>query len=140
MMASDLSGGMESLPHLEEGKYVVELVEGTRGAPKYGRTDLVLKFRISQGKHKGVVLLAYYQVQWIDHKRFTSGPKSNYFRDYQSCIGKVEGLSSFTTSDFKSGKYVAKVQSVKKDSDREDLASINWYSRVGRLLKSHGEF
>ena len=139
-MASDLSGGMESLPHLEEGKYVVELVEGTRGAPKYGRTDLVLKLRISQGKHKGGVLLAYYQVQWIDHKRFTSGPKSNYFRDYQSCIGKVEGLSSFTTSDFKSGKYVARVQSVKKDSDREDLAHINWYSRVGRLLKSHGEF
>ena len=139
-MASDLSGGMESLPQLEEAKYVVELVEGTRGAPKYGRTDLVLKLRISQGKHKGGVLLAYYQVQWIDHKRFRSGPKSHYFRDYQSCIGKVEGLSSFTTSDFKSGKYVAKVQSVKKDSDREDLASINWYSRVGRLLKSHGEF
>jgi len=139
-MASDLSGGMESLPQLEEAKYVVELVEGTRGAPKYGRTDLVLKLRVSQGKHKGVVLLAYYQVQWIDHKRFRSGPKSHYFRDYQSCIGKVEGLSSFTTSDFKSGKYVAKVQSVKKDSDREDLASINWYSRVGRLLKSHGEF
>ena len=139
-MASDLSGGMESLPHLEEGKYVVELVEAKKDAPRFNRTDLLLKLQISQGEHKGVVLPAYYQVQWIDHKRFTSGPKSYYFRDYQSCIGKVEGLSSFTTSDFKSGKYVARVQSVKKDSDREDLAHINWYSRVGRLLKSHGEF
>ena len=139
-MASDLSGGMKSLPHLEEGKYVVELVEGTRGAPKYGRTDLVLKLRVSQGKHKGIELPAYYQVQWIDNEGFSSGPKSHYFRDYQSCIGKVEGLSSFTTSDFKSGKYVARVQSVKKDSDREDLARINWYSRVRRLLESHDEF
>ena len=139
-MASDLSGGMESLPHLEEGKYVVELVEGTRGALRYGRTDLLLKLRVSRGKHKGIVLPAYYQVQWIDHKRFTSGPKSNYFRDYQSCIGKVEGLSSFTTDDFKSGEYVARVQSVQKDSDREDLARINWYSRVRRLLESHDEF
>jgi hypothetical protein len=124
---------MAPLSKVENGQYWVKLVRAVKCPPRYGRTDLLMNFRILEGSHEGVVLPAYYQVTWLDERTFTAGPKSNYFRDYQACIGSVAGKSCFTTEDFEDRKCIATVKQVVKDADGEPLAPLNQYSRVHRL-------
>ena len=132
-MDSNVQTVMAPLAKVEDGQYWVKLVRAVKCPPRYGRTDLLMNFRILEGIHEGVVLPAYYQVKWLDERTFTAGPKSNYFRDYQACIGSVAGKSCFTTEDFEDRKCIATVKQVVKDADGEPLAPLNQYSRVRRL-------
>ena len=132
-METNAQGVMAPLAKVENGQYLVKLVREVKCPTRYERTDLLLDFRILEGIHEGMVLPAYYQVRWLDERTFTAGPKSNYFRDYQACIGSVAGKSCFTTEDFEDRKCIATVTQVVKDAEGEPLAPLNQYSRVRRL-------
>jgi hypothetical protein len=124
---------MAPLSKVENGQYWVKLVRAVKCPTRYERTDLLLDFQILEGIHEGVILPAYYQVTWLDERTFTAGPKSNYFRDYQACIGSVAGKLCFTAEDFEDRKCIATVKQVVKDAEGEPLAPLNQYSRVHRL-------
>ena len=94
---------MTPLAQVDDGLYEVKLIQAVRGARRYDRNDLVMEFEIVQEQEQGVVLPAYYQVRWIDDAAFTAGQKSHYFRDYQACIGSMNG-KFFTLEDFQDGR------------------------------------
>ena len=132
-MEANAQAVMTPLAKVEDVQYLVKLVRAVKCPTRYERTDLLLDFRILEGIHEGMVLPAYYQVRWLDERTFTAGPKSNYFRDYQACVGSVAGKSCFTTEDFEDRKCIATVTQVVKDAEGEPLAPLNQYSRVRRL-------
>ena len=77
------------LPQLDEGEYVGHLVRKTQSPPRWGRQDLVMEFEVQADDFEPVLVSTYFQVKWIDNETFNAGPKSDYFRTYQTCFGRV---------------------------------------------------
>ena len=114
---------------IAEGAYEVSFHSVQKGAFIYGRQDLILHFSL---KNSEKVLPAYFQVSWKDDKSFEAGPKSNYYRSYQACFGFARGYN-FSVDDFKGKEVMAKVVTVTKDSDKDELDILNQYSRIKKM-------
>ena len=115
---------------IAEGAYEVSFHSVQKGAFIYGRQDLILHFSLKNSEK--VLLPAYFQVSWKDDKSFKAGPKSNYYRSYQACFGFARGYN-FSVDDFKGKEVMAKVVTVTKDSDKDDLDILNQYSRIKKM-------
>ena len=113
-----------------DGNYLVSFHSVRKGAPRYGRQDLILFF--SMKDRENVVLPAYFQVTWQKDGSFTAGYKSNYYRSYQACVGLARGCT-FSVDDFKDKQVMAKVVTVTQDSDKDDLDILNQYSRIKKM-------
>ena len=120
------------LPQIDEGEYIATLTRCFKAPPRFGRTDLVMEFEVPWGDFDRVTLKAYFQVGWLNNTSFKAGPKSNYFRTYQSCFGEASS-TIFEINDFPDGKYLVEVRNICHDSRREPLDPINQYSTVKRI-------
>ena len=115
-----------------DGDYLVSFHSAQKGAPRYGRQDLILFF--SMKDRENALLPAYFQVKWQEDGSFKAGPKSNYYRSYQACFGLARGYT-FSVDDFKGKEVMAKVVTVTKDADNDDLDILNQYSRIKKMWK-----
>ena len=113
-----------------DGNYLVSFHSAQKGAPRYGRQDLILFF--SMKDRENVVLPAYFQVTWQKDGSFRARHKSNYYRSYQACFGLARGCT-FSVDDFRGKEVMAKVVTVTKDSDKDDLDILNQYSRIKKV-------
>ena len=115
-----------------DGEYRVSFHSVQKGAPRYGRQDLILYFSIKDRENE--LLPAYFQVKWQEDGSFKAGPKSNYYRSYQACFGLARGYT-FSVDDFRGKEVMAKVVTVTKDADNDDLNILNQYSRIKKMWK-----
>ena len=115
-----------------DGNYLVSFHSAQKGAPRYGRQDLILFFSIKD--RENALLPAYFQVKWQEDGSFKAGPKSNYYRSYQACFGLAPG-DTFSVDDFRGKEVMAKVVTVTKDADNDDLNILNQYSRIKKMWK-----
>ena len=113
-----------------DGNYLVSFHSVRKGAPRYGRQDLILFF--SMKDRENALLPAYFQVTWQEDGSFRAGPKSNYYRSYQACLGLARSYI-FSVDDFRGKEVMAKVVTVTKDSDKDDLDILNQYSRIKKV-------
>ena len=120
------------LPQLDEGEYVGRLVRKFQSPPRWGRQDLVMDFEVQANDFEPVLVNAYFQVKWIDSKTFSAGRKSDYFRAFQTCFGRVSS-TEFSLDDFPEGSYTLDITNVTKDGNRQPLDPINQYSTVKRI-------
>ena len=120
------------LPHIDEGEYIATLTGCFKAPPRFGRTDLVMEFEVQTDDFELVLVNAYFQVKWIDSETFSAGPKSDYFRTYQTCFGRVSS-TEFSLDDFPEGSYTLDITNVTKDGNRQPLDPINQYSTVKRI-------
>ena len=101
----------------------------------FRRPDLVMWFEIvEENDYFGEILPAYYRVTW-NGDQFMAGWKSNFMRDYQQCFGAVDRNDQFDTSEFEELVFLAEVREVIRDQEKRLLATVNQYSRIGRLLE-----
>ena len=61
--------------------------------------------------------------------------KSYFCRDYQQCFGAVDRNDQFEIREFDDLVFLAEVREVKEDLEKRPLAEVNYYSRIGQLLK-----
>ena len=115
---------------VSDGDYLVSFHSARKGPPRYGRQDLILFF--SMKDRENALLPAYFQVKWQEDGSFKAGPKSNYYRSYQACFGLAPG-DTFSVDDFKGKEVMAKVVTVTKDADNDDLDILNQYSRIKKM-------
>ena len=115
---------------VSDGDYLVSFHSARKGPPRYGRQDLILFF--SMKDREEALLPAYFQVKWQEDGSFKAGPKSNYYRSYQACFGPASG-NTFSLDDFKDKEVMAKVVTVTKDADNDDLDILNQYSRIKKM-------
>ena len=120
------------LPHIDEGEYIATLTRCFKAPPRFGRTDLVMEFEVQTDDFELVLVNAYFQVKWIDSKTFNAGPKSRYFRTYQTCFGKASSIT-FELTDFPEGEYRLEVTNVERDGRWQALDPVNQYSKVGKI-------
>ena len=120
------------LPQLDEGEYVGRLVRKTQSPPRWGRQDLVMEFEVQADDFEPVLVSTYFQVKWIDNETFNAGPKSRYFRTYQTCFGRASSIT-FELTDFPEGEYRLEVTNVERDGRWQPLDPVNQYSKVGKI-------
>ena len=91
-----------------------------------------MDFEVQTDDFELVLVNAYFQVKWIDSKTFSAGRKSDYFRAFQTCFGRVSS-TEFSLDDFPEGSYTLDITNVTKDGNRQPLDPINQYSTVKRI-------
>lgn len=116
-----------------EGQYELTPVRSGQHWYMGKRADLRVEFALVSGDHPGELITGYWQVKWLNSNRFLVGPKSNFFRMYQTCFGR-QITNTFDLECLHGRTYLADVESVVHDSKGRDLAEVNQYSRVARLL------
>ena len=123
----------EPLVLVPEGQYEVTPVRSYQGWYMGKRPDFRVQFALVSGDHQGKLLTMYRQVKWLENSRFSVGPKSDFFRDYQACFGKQDS-NVFDIGCLGNHIYLAEVENSKKDSKGRHLAEVNQYSKVVMLL------
>ena len=127
-----MTTSFEPLPYIAPGEYVGTLVEKYKNTSLYGRCDLVFEFEVLTQSFEPVLLKAYFQVTWINSENFKAGPKSSFFRTYQSFFGKAN-TDTFSIDSFPLGNYLIEAATVERDGQRNPLDPINQYSKVRRI-------
>ena len=119
---------------IKDGEYEVTPIRSSQSWYMSKRCDLRVEFALITGEHQGEIITGYWQVKWLDRTRFSVGPKSNFFRMFQSCFGRQD-TNEFDLECLHGRTYLAEIECVVHDSKGRDLAEVNQYSRVARLLK-----
>jgi hypothetical protein len=125
----------QPLVFVEEGKYEVTPLRSFQFWYMRKRCDLRIEFALVSGDHKGELITGYWQVKkWLNDRRFSVGPKSNFFRMFQDCFGSQD-TNEFDLECLHGRTYLADITNVAHDPNGHNLKKVNQYSRVARLLE-----
>ena len=125
---------------IEPGEYEAVLVDWMVYYSGYfKKSTLRIRFRMTEpGKYHGVVLPAWFNVEWSKSKTTVkAGWRSDFLRMYQDCFHvRLDRRDRIPMSRFKSVRLKVEVATIGKDTKGHPLTRINHYSRVRRVLKT----
>lgn len=98
---------------------------------------MYLHFSVTDaGPGFGKKLVAYYNLQWINGKKWKCGFKSNFLRDYVRLFDEVpERLDRVPMTPFKNHIIKAKVKTVTHGADQKPIPKLLQYSVIQELVK-----
>jgi len=118
---------------IEPGKYPAELVDWSKEySRQFRKLTLVMNFRIGTD-----VIPSWFNIEPSDSETTVkAGWKSNFLRMYQECLNsRLDRRDRISLSPFKGKLLMLEVVSIERDSDHKEMAQVNHYSRVKKILK-----
>ncbi len=100
--------------------------------PMYRKYSLVMNFRID-----GNVVPGWFNIEPSESKTTVkAGWKSNFLRMYQGCLDiRLDRRDRISLAPFNNKPMMLEVVSIERDSDHKEMAQVNHYSRVKKILK-----
>ena len=100
--------------------------------PMFRKYSLVMNFRID-----GNVVPGWFNIEPSESKTTVkAGWKSNFLRMYQGCLDiRLDRRDRISLAPFNNKPMMLEVVSIERDSDHKEMAQVNHYSRVKKILK-----
>lgn len=102
---------------------------------------LYLHFNIiDNGPAFGCELCAYYNVRWINGKKWKVGFKSNFLRDYVRLFGEVpDRLDRIPMTNFKNCIIRGRIKTVERGANQKEIPKPLQYSVIEELIEVSNE-
>ena len=147
-MTSRHSSGDDEEPFIEvdplllipEGEYIVRYLT-YRTLKSFGQPKVEVTFIIDKPKeHRAVCLERFYNVDKLTglekaKGRFKPSRRGHLMREYTALVGPPSRNDRMTLGKLKGLMILAKVVTVKVDSNKNPLPKGSWYSKVEKLIK-----
>jgi hypothetical protein len=118
---------------IDPGIYKGQLVDWEKSFnPMFRKYSLVMNFRID-----GNVVPGWFNIEPSESKTTVkAGWKSNFLRMYQGCLDiRLDRRDRISLAHFNNKPMMLEVVSIERDSDHKEMAQVNHYSRVKKILK-----
>ena len=100
--------------------------------PMFRKYSLVMNFRIDNE-----VIPGWFNIEPSESKTTVkAGWKSNFLRMYQGCLDiRLDRRDRISLAPFNNKPMRLEVGSIERDADHKEMAQVNHYSRVKKILK-----
>ena len=118
---------------IEPGNYPAELVDWSKEySRQFRKLTLVMNFRIGAD-----VIPGWFNIEPSDSKTTVkAGWKSNFLRMYQGCLDiRLDRRDRISLAPFNNKPMMLEVVNIERDADHKEMAQVNHYSRVKKILK-----
>ena len=118
---------------IEPGNYPAELVDWSKEySRQFRKLTLVMNFRIGAD-----VIPSWFNIEPSDSRTTVkAGWKSNFLRMYQGCLDiRLDRRDRISLAPFNNKPLMLEVVSIERDADHKEMAQVNHYSRVKKILK-----
>ena len=118
---------------IDPGIYMGHLVDWEKSFnPMFRKYSLVMNFRIDNE-----VIPGWFNIEPSETKTTVkAGWKSNFLRMYQGCLDiRLDRRDRISLASFNNKHMMLEVVSIERDSDHKEMAQVNHYSRVKKILK-----
>ena len=118
---------------IDPGIYMGHLVDWEKSFnPMFRKFSLVMNFKI-----RDEVIPGWFNIEPSDSKNTVkAGWKSSFVRMYQECLNsRLDRRDRISLSPFKGKLLMLEVVSIGRDSDHKEMAQVNHYSRVKRIVE-----
>ena len=118
---------------IEPGVYPAELVDWSKEySRQFRKLTLVMNFRIGAD-----VIPSWFNIEPSDSETTVKADwKSNFLRMYQGCLNvRLDRRDRISLAPFNNKPLMLEVVSIERDSDHKEMAQVNHYSRVKKILK-----
>ena len=118
---------------IEPGNYPAELVDWSKEySRQFRKLTLVMNFRIGAD-----VIPSWFNIEPSDSETTVkAGWKSNFLRMYQGCLDiRLDRRDRISLAPFNNKPLMLEVVSIERDADHKEMAQVNHYSRVKKILK-----
>ena len=118
---------------IEPGFYRGQMVDWEKNFnPMFRKYSLVMNFKIDKDLIPG-----WFNIEPSDSKNTVkAGWKSSFVRMYQECLDtRLDRRDRISLSPFKGKLLMLEVVSIGRDSDHKEMAQVNHYSRVKRIVE-----
>lgn len=130
--------GDERPPLIPPGIYDLAFVSYETKSMFRGKANkLYLHFKVmDMGPAFEAELVAYYNLQWVNGKKWKVGFKSNFLRDYVRLFDEVpDRLDRIPMTRFKEHLIKAKVKTVTHGADQKPIHKLLQYSVIQELIE-----
>ena len=118
---------------IDPGIYKGQLVDWEKSFnPMFRKFSLVMNMRID-----GNVIPGWFNIEPSDSKTTVkAGWKSNFLRMYQGCLDiRLDRRDRISLAPFNNKPMRLEVVSIERDAEHKEMAQVNHYSRVKKILK-----
>ena len=118
---------------IEPGVYRGQMVDWEKNFnPMFRKYSLVMNFKIDK-----YLIPGWFNIEPSDSKSTVkAGWKSSFVRMYQECLDtRLDRRDRISLSPFKGKLLMLEVVSIGRDSDHKEMAQVNHYSRVKRIVE-----
>jgi hypothetical protein len=131
-----ISGDVDpDLPLIPEGEYTVTYVRH-KSFFLFGRHSCAVTFRIvDHGPYFETELPRYYNCRRGSDRSVTAPPKSNLYREFCTVVGRKPDRRRIPVSQFKGVLLKARIKTVMKDNQQDELPEPARYSKIDKILR-----
>ena len=118
---------------IEPGVYRGQMVDWEKNFnPMFRKYSLVMNFKIDK-----YLIPGWFNIEPSDSKNTVkAGWKSSFVRMYQECLNtRLDRRDRISLNPFKGKLLMLEVVSIGRDSDHKEMAQVNHYSRVKRIVE-----
>ena len=131
---------VDPLVLVPEGDYIVRYLT-YRTSKSFGQPKVEVTFIIdSPEEHRAACLERFYNVEELDGPerkkgKFKPSRRGHLMREYSALVGSPSRQDRMSLGKLKGLSILAKVVTVKVDSNKDLLPKSSWYSKIEKLIK-----